>query len=337
MGIVRGLHRPKERSSILKRSPISVPVVEHVRPSPNPEQLWLNARKQLRRSERLPHHFEELYRAVLSDIDEGRSQRRNSVLHSFELLWSPALDQLAAGSEDRASALNDLIDTHILYRCLRSSLDRAPQLMAVRRDMDLIRKHLRNAFEKLSSLSSFKELELAEQRFRKYSRGTTSRDVQRVDDAMLSRIFEIRARAVLRDSLSEMDELLGSVWGRSVGVQRGQPRKYSKDFLILRSARLFERYVVGSHAKIRAFPNHSNLNPREFDRGPFYAFLITAFSIVEPTFQQAAFGLEKSIKTLLRVRKHSPDADLLVRRTSTPDDLAAFVRLSESKGNRSRV
>jgi hypothetical protein len=307
-----------------------------VRPDRNWEQPWLNARKLLRRSERIPHQFGDLYEAALSDIDEGRSTRRNSVIQSFEILWTPILDQLATSGDARASALNDLIDTHILYRCLRSSLDRTPPLAAVRRDMDSIRRNLRGAFEKLSALSSFKELELAEEQFQRQQGGGTTRDVrQRVDDAMLSRLFEIRSRAALSISIRQMDELLESVWGRSVGVQRGQPRKYSKDFLILRCARLFERHRSGTRAKIRAYPDHSSLKPREFDRGPFYTFVVTVFSTVETSFQPATFGLEKSIREMLRVRKRNPDADLLVRRTSTPDDLVAFVRLSESKRTRS--
>lgn len=306
-----------------------------MRPDRNWEQPWLNDRKLLRRSERLPDQFEDLYEATLTDIDESRSTRRNSVVQSFEILWTRVLDQLAVSGDVRTSALNDLIDTHILYRCLRSSLDRTPQLAAVRRDMDLVRRNLREAFAKLSALSSFKELELAEEQFQRQYRGGTTNVRQKIDDAMLSRLFEIRSRAALRTSIRQLDELLESVWGRNVGVQRGQPRKYSKDFLILRCARHFEQYRAGTPAKIRSYPDHSDLSPRDFDRGPFYTFVVTVFSTVEASFQQAAFGLEKSIRDILRVRKHDPDVDLLIRRTSSPDDLVAFARLSESKRSRS--
>ena len=306
-----------------------------MRPDRNWEQPWLNERKLLRRSERLPDRFEDLYEAALTDIDEGRKTRRNSVVQSFEILWTRVLDQLVVSGDARTLALNDLIDTHILYRCLRSSLDRTPQLAAVRRDIDLIRRNLGEAFAKLSALSSFKELELAEEHFqREYRRGTTIVR-QKIDDAMMSRLFEIRSRAALRTSIGQLDELLESVWGMNVGVQRGQPRKYSKDFLILRCARHFEQYRAGTPAKVRAYPDHFDLDPRDFDRGSFYTFVTTVFSTVEVSFRRAAFGLEKSIRDMLRVRKHNPDVDLLIRRTSTPDDLVAFVRLSESKRKRS--
>src|SRR4051812_47384620 len=92
------------------------------------EKPWLTPRRLLR-SERLPEGFEELYLATFRDLDNARGSRRNAPVASFELIWSPALDRLGLGKgKERSLALDDLIDAHILYRCLTSSLDRAPQL-----------------------------------------------------------------------------------------------------------------------------------------------------------------------------------------------------------------
>lgn len=291
---------------------------------------WLNPRRLLR-SDRLPQGFEELYDAALRDIDETRAKRRNSVVASFETLWAPVLEQLSVSGDERASALNDVIDTHILYRCLRSSLDRAPQLDAVRRDIESVQTKLREAFNKLRALSSFKELAVAEEEFHRQHGGTSRRTRQRIDDALLSRLFEIRSRDALGQSLGQINVLLDSVWAKKVQRHRGQPRKYSKDFLILRSARIFERYRPDDRAAIRPYREHPDIGPRDYDRGRFYRFVLTGFSIVETSFQPAAFGLEKSIMEMLRIRKRNPDVDLLITKRSTPDDLVAFARFSESK------
>jgi hypothetical protein len=83
------------------------------------------------------------------------------------------------------------------------------------------------------------------------------------------------------------------------------------------------------------YREHPDIGPEAFDWGPFYRFVLTAFSTVEVSFRPAAYGLEKSIRQMLRIRNRHPDVDLLINRTSTPDDLVAFVRLSESKARRS--
>jgi hypothetical protein len=269
---------------------------------------------------------------MLRDIDDARAKRHNSMALSFETVWGPALDQLNVASPRRTAALNDVIDAHILYRCLRSSLDRAPQLESVRRDIESVRTKLQQAYEKLQALSSFKELEAADEDFnRRYRKGTTEVR-RRIDDALLSRLFEVRSRSALGGSLREIDALLESVWAKGVERKRGQPRKYSKDFLILRCARIFERYSSGRSARIRVYREHPVVGPEAFDRGVFYKFVLTAFSVVVIDFKPTAFGLEKSVLQMLRVLKKTPDVDMLVKRTSTPVDLVEFARLSESKG-----
>lgn len=325
-----GLHCRGSWTSIRSWTAICVPAFQRVGPERNWEHPWLNPRRLLR-SERPPERFEELYEATLRDIDETRTKRRNSVIQSFEFLWSPALEQLNVAGNVRTSALNDLIDAHILYRCLTSSLDRAPQLATVRSDIESVRNKLRQAFEKLQALSSFKELEAAEEAFSTERGVGTQRTRKRIDDALLSRLFEIRSRDTLNRSLEQIDSLLESVWGRDVELRRGHPRKYSKDFLILRCARIYERYCPGSRASARRYREHPDIEPKNYDRGAFYKFLVTAFSTVDVSFEETDFGFEKDVLKMLRVRKKAPDADLLVKRTSTPDDLVAFARLSESK------
>lgn len=298
----------------------------------DPSRPWLDPRNLLRNSGRLPDQFSDLYDATLLDIDRARTARRASVARSFEMIWTPALDKLTAIRETRSRALDDLIDTHILYRCLRSSLDRTPSFTAMRQDMELIRDRLLKAFKKLSELPSFKDLEESEHVAQMKHWGGTTDIRRRVDDALLSRLFEIRARSALSASINSIEELLGSVWGKKIRTHRGQPRKYSKDFLLLKCARIFEKYRSGATAKMRAFPNHSHLSPLEFDRGPFYTFAFIVASTLEPSMNQTVnFGLEKSIRDIFRIRRLNPDVDLLVRRSSTPDDLVEFVRLSESK------
>jgi hypothetical protein len=296
-------------------------------PDSNWEQPWLNPREQLRsQSERLPEGFRELYEATLRALDEARLQRRSNPLQTFELVWAPALDQLNLEEDRRALALNDLIDAHILYRCLRSSLDRAPQLAAVRSDIKSVRKALFHAYEKLQELSTFKEMQAAEEDFDiRYRRGTT-RVRRRIDDALLSRLFEIRARDALSGSLRNFDYLLESVAAVGIEGSRGQPRKYSKDFLILRCARIFERYRPDDVTRIRRYES-SSTGPK--DRGPFFKFALTAYSIVEH--RAAESGFEKSARDMLRIRTRHPDVDLRISKNARSDDLIAFVQLSESK------
>lgn len=299
---------------------------------PSGNRPWLGPRKLLSsQSERLPEEFRELYLATLRDIDDVRAKRRNSVVQAFEGLWEPALNQLNLPQAQRLNALNELIEMHILYRCLRSSLDRAPQLAAVRRDIEAIRNKITKAYEKLRRLSDFSEFLMKEQELLARSRGGTARVRRRIDDALLSRLFEIRARDALAGSLSNFDHLIQSVWGREIPKRRGQPQKYSKDFLILRCARIYERYCLNGRAVIRKYPDHSDDPPESYDRGPFYRFVLNAISTVEVTFRPAAFGMEKSIVDMLRVRKKHPDVDLLVHPNSSTDNLVKFAGLIESK------
>lgn len=299
-------------------------------PDRNFRQPWLSPRRLLR-SERVPESFEELYDSTLLAMDTSRVGRRDSVVRAFELLWSPTIDQLTVDSPQREAVLNELIDAHILYRALRSSLDRTPQLESVRRDIESVRSTLERVYEKLRSLSTFQELEQAERASWALRGGTTTRFHRKIDDALLSRMFELRSQAALGNGLAALDWLLESVWGKNIAPRRGQPRKYSKDFLILRLARIFNAHKPDDRLSVRRYREHPNISPENHDRGHFYRFVLTAFSIVEVSFRPATFGLEKSIQDMLRLRRRQPAADLLVRRSSTIQDLAKFAELTESK------
>jgi hypothetical protein len=196
----------------------------------------------------------------------------------------------------------------------------------------MVRSKAEQVFGELQALDTYTEFERNEHEAD--ARQPRSIKVRKkIDEALLSRMFELRARNALHGCIGSLDTVLKSVWAVRIENQRGQPRKYSKDFLVLRLSRIYERYTV-RRASVRLYRERSDVAPREHDRGPFFEFVLTAIRTLEPSYPNSSYGLEKEISRMLRLRKQYPEVDLLIQRFANPDDLAEFCRLTQSKRQR---
>ena len=303
-----------------------------------PPYEWLIPGRSFR-APLLPESFSELYRATSWSILDGRGASQEAKIQSFKNEWRETLNVLDVHEERREDALHELIEAHILYRCLRSSVDRAPQLDVVRNDIRAIHDRLETALTKLnkieestSGLSGRDEALLRQIELGQHSTGGGRQ--RKIDDAVLSRLFEIKTRQFLGQVRFSMERMIRPFLGITVPRKRGQPRKYSKDFLILRCARIFEKFDSQKRPlKVKRYNISRNKSPSDFDHGPFYNFTHMVILVVDKTalFGSTHYGLEKSIQDMLRVRTDNPHIDQLVHKRSSPTDLLNFVELSESK------
>jgi hypothetical protein len=151
---------------------------------------------------------------------------------------------------------------------------------------------------------------------------------------VLSRQFEFKARQFVGSSLRRLDRLLGEVPAPQGSRRRGQPNKYSKQFLILRCARIFETFdTAGRKAKANQINEAKRL--RSGVLAPAYPdgfvpFVREVIKAIDPKKENSpTHGLAKTIRKAFRIREAFPNADEFVTNAMTPDHLLKFMDICE--------
>jgi len=135
-----------------------------------------------------------------------------------------------------------------------STLDRAPQFDVVRSDLLSIKRHLETAER---SLDRIERALASEDAIGKYDAAYAREFVTPLEtraaplvfgDLILSRQFELKARQFVEISLRQLEHLLQPLEFIGSTKRRGHPRIYSKTFLILRCARIFEMFDTNRRA-----------------------------------------------------------------------------------------
>lgn len=295
---------------------------------------WLKPRA-IYRPDDIPDSFAGIYRATSWSILDGRGTSQDERIQSLKNEWNEVLAALDTSKRDEA--LYELIEANILYRCLRASIDRAPQLSVIRNDIGAIRRRLEAALIKLNKIEEVTSGQVGrgEALLRQIENGlsgTTGRK-RKIDEAVLSRLFEIRTHQFLGNMRFNLERFIAPFGGINIPRKRGKPRKYSKDFLILRCAQIFEEFHSGRHrAALRRYKSRQATSPDDFDRGPFYEFCHMIFLVVDKSAinRSATYGLEKSVQDMLKIRRESPGVDELVHWNSSAEELEQFALLTES-------
>jgi hypothetical protein len=122
---------------------------------------------------------------------------------------------------------------------------------------------------------------------------------------------------------------------------RGQPRKYSKTFLIFRCARIFEKFDMAGR---RAVVNQINeaTRVRKGKLAPAYTtgfvpFVQQVIEAIDPGATRSPHSLGKTVLAALKLRKAYPDADEFISNGHTAEHLVNFMKICEGEGVREKV
>ena len=297
----------------------------------------------------LPSDFNALYAAASQDFHEwaavdGNSSSQEAMQRWLHNQWKEVLAALGVEEERGADAQAELIEAAILYRCLRSSVDRAPKFDAIRSDLLDMEQRIDSALQGLDKIEAG-GWSGRQERLGRYSDGAYSREFMSaigvrsaplvIDNTVLSRLFEIKSRQFLETTKRRIERLLAPTSSLDVITGPGGRWKYSKDFLILRCARIYEKY--GSHKRRagvtgkKASKSRSQLEPIYVTT--FVAFVRNVLEIVAPDTlaSKAPHGLGKTVRDALTFRKAHPTMDCLVHPGSTIDQLLQFIAICEKR------
>jgi hypothetical protein len=291
-------------------------------------------------------NFSAVFAAVFNAMHEEAGAAGGSsweFQEEAERRFRKALDKLEPlQPKAREDALADLVTASMLYWCLRGSLDRTQKFTAIRDDLRILRDRLARGVSRLDEAE-----EKLVRKGGKKAGGEASHQTNRgdidvsyerdfldewdirtsplvVDGVVRSRLFELKVRQFLRTTLRRLDAVLAPANGLNVRTARGQPRKYSKDFLLLRSIGIFRKY--GQQSGVTRW-KESN---KKRASGPAYSgalvdFVKLVLGAVDPTVDLGAkFGIGKSIEEANRLMKRVPNVDKLVRQNSSDRELLRF-------------
>ncbi len=301
----------------------------------------------------LPADFGAVHLAISGELHEwaavdGNSASQEAMVRFLERQWKNALDALGIEDEGtRDEAHSELVSCHILYRCLTRTLDQAPKFETVRSNLLAIKRDLEATVESLDKIENALATEDAGGKYdAAYARELTDPLGVRsapliLGDVILSRQFELYARQFVETSLRRLERLLSPLANIGNTKRRGQPRKYSKTFLILRCARIFEMF---DSARRIAMVNQTN-EARRARRGRlapayesgFVPFIQTVLKAIEPDAAvDAPFALGRTVRSALSIRGSYPSADQLISGGSTSEALLAFMEICEGKPIKNR-
>lgn len=292
----------------------------------------------------LSANFSSLYAAIFNAMHEESGEAGGSSWEfqkEAEWRFQKALGALEPLQSDaREDALDDLVTASILYWCLRGSLDRPQKFTVTRDDLRCLREEMEKGLERLNEVedkprrkgikteSGRGKLDVAYERDFMNEWDIRTAPVV-ADQVVRSRLFELKARQFLRVALRRLDALLGPVDDLNVTIARGQPRKYSKDFLLLRCFRLFEKY--GRQEGVTRWKESNQKEKEPAYGGALVNFVKHVLGAVDPTLDlKSKYSLGKSLEEARRLFKRVPDADALVRQNSSARDLLRFANLCES-------
>ena len=300
--------------------------------------------RQSARPVNLPSDFNALYAAASQDFHEwaavdGNSSSQEAMQRWLHDHWKEVLTALGVEEERGADAQAELIEAELLYRCLRSSVDRAPMFDAIRSDLLDMEQRIDAALQALDEEEAG-GWSGRQERIGPYSDGAYSREFMSaigvlsaplvIDGAVLSRLFEIKARQLLEATKRRIERLLAPTSNLDVmpSTRSGRRWKYSKDFLILRCACIYEKY--GSHKRRagvtgkKASKSRSRLEPIYVTT--FVAFVRKVLEVVDPeASSDSPNGLGKTVREALALRKVDSEVDCLVHSGSTFDELQRFM------------
>lgn len=316
-----------------------------------PKSTLGSSRPEKARAIGLSGDFSSLYAAVYNAMHEEDGEASGSSAEfgaASERRFGEALESLRlTDSDTREDALGELIDASVLYWCLRGSLDRPQKVSVVKRRLDKLRSLLVAGITQLDALEEKPASSKGKRPSRRGASGRrgdidvsyerdfiTEHDIRYravINDGIVrSRLFELQARQFLKLTLRRLDALLRPVTGLTVSVTRGQPRKYSKDFLLLRCLRLYRRYGRKGGITRRKEGRKEWTRGQTYD-GPLVNFIKAVICAVDPSVNLTAkYGLGKSIEDARRLMARHPHVDELVRQNSSDDELLKFMSRCET-------
>jgi hypothetical protein len=308
------------------------------------------ATKMEARAISLSADLRSIYVAVCNAMFEEAGGNSEDFQQASKWQFREALDALGlCESEERENALNDLTEAAALYWCLKGSLDRTPKFTILRDNLRTLRTHIEQL---LSNLDQFEKKSVKTKQREDGSAGARKQmmrsqfkvadERQFIDELYIrtaplvagqvvrARLFELKTRQYLTISLRRLEALLAPIDNLNIKNTRGQPRKYSKDFLLLRCLRLFQKY--GHHEGVTRWKesNRKRVEDPAYG-GPLVGFVRHVLGAVDTTVNLGAkFGLGKSIEETRRLLTRVSDVDELVRQDSSDEELLRFSGHCES-------
>jgi hypothetical protein len=297
---------------------------------------------------------------------DGQTATQEALGRTVDAHWRKAVGLLDIGDEERrAEVVDELLGTHLDYCCLTLTIDRGPMFEKIRTPLLSIRKKLEaieRMFERREAdysdrigrvVSNFIRVHhprsAANQgaKQRRIGENVAKEIIELMEQSeirnapvigggrILSRQFDLKARQCVRLTRRRLDRLLGPVETFVTSNRKGKPNKYSKQFLILRCARIFEVFDEAgrkakvsqiSEAKRQRLGNLAHAYPTGFV--PFVGEVLKA---IDPEQLGSAHSLGKTIRKTLKVRIAHPSADEFVTNASSLVDLLNFMKICEGQ------
>jgi hypothetical protein len=258
---------------------------------------------------------------------------------TFDWQWRGVIAFLGIVDDDEVHDVQQALgELHARYRALTLTVDRVPNLQKIKEKLQRFSDALGTTRDVLDNTEAETKTDaIGRFNLRDDIGFQTAFEIRTspivYKQVLLSRQFELKVRQFVDLTERRLSHLLAAMDAVRDRNSKGRPRKYSKTFLILRAATIFETH--DEHER-KVSVNQTNEARRQrkgkyasaYDKGfvPFVRLVVSA--IDGPASASRTFGLGKTVQQVLKLRKTRGDADELVMEGKT-EKLVEFVRLCD--------